>query len=401
MKVLVIDNQDAFRRLVMHHLSIPWPDAQTSGFEPKTMGALPEDFSGAGCDLIIVSESIEPMRVELLLERGSNIRMFPPVLVIADTGMAKPIWLERGAAAVIDRQGMGHAGLVEAVKSALSAREKLASTDSLFYSEDAGTLAARGYQLVRKLAGTDFSAVYLTQSTRDEAFKVLKVVRHVPDLSEKADETFNRFLQEYEVVSALNHPNIVDISDFGVGDDHAYIVMEYFPDGDLRRRLRIGMTLAESLTVIRELASALAAIHDVGILHRDLKPGNVMCRADGSCALIDFGLAKQLRLAAEITGTGEIFGTPYYMSPEQGHGRTVDQRSDIYSLGIIFFELLTRKKPFVADNPMGIIFRHSHDPRPSLGEGLAAYQGLFERMTAIDPDDRFASAADVLDELPA
>ncbi|MEO1036934.1 MAG: serine/threonine-protein kinase [Pseudomonadota bacterium] len=401
MKILVLDNQDAFRRLIMHHVSIPWPDAQVSGFEPGTMGALPDDFSGAGSDLIVVSEQIEPMRVDLLLERAKPIRMFPPVVVIADSIDSIAEWRNCGAAAVVAREGLTHEVLIDALREGLRSRQSLASTNSLFFSEDAGTLAARGYRFVRKLAGSDFSAVYLAQSERELGYKVLKVVRHVPDLSDKADEIFNRFLQEYEVISTLRHPNIVEINDFGVGDDHAYIVMEYFPEGDLRGRIRRGVTVDEALTATRELAAALSAIHGVGILHRDLKPGNVMCRRDGSCALIDFGLAKQLSIAAEITGTGEIFGTPYYMSPEQGHARPVDERSDIYSLGVIFFEMLTGEKPFVADNPMGIIFRHSHDARPSLGEQYRDYQALFERMAAIDPAERFASADELLATLNA
>ena len=114
------------------------------------------------------------------------------------------------------------------------------------------------------------------------------------------------------------------------------------------------------------MAEALAAIHSVGVLHRDLKPGNVMLREDGTIVLIDFGLAKQIELDAEITATGEIFGTPYYMSPEQGHGREVDERTDIYSLGIILYEMLTGQKPFLAPTPMAVIYKHSHAPLPEL-----------------------------------
>src|SRR5690606_9894436 len=125
-----------------------------------------------------------------------------------------------------------------------------------------------------------------------------------------------------------------------------------------------------ALSLLAQMASALAVVHEVGVLHRDLKPGNVMMRRDGSLALIDFGLAKQVAVAPDITAAGEIFGTPYYMSPEQGHGRELDERSDLYSLGVIFYEMLTGKKPFLG----AVIYRHANAPRPRLEGDLQRYQ---------------------------
>src|SRR5690606_13548858 len=114
------------------------------------------------------------------------------------------------------------------------------------------------------------------------------------------------------------------------------------------------LDVAAALDYTRQIASALAAIHEASVLHRDLKPANIMFRDDGTLALIDFGLAKSMALEAAITGTGQIFGTPYYMSPEQGHAEPTDRRSDIYSLGCIFYEMLTGARPFTASSPMGV-----------------------------------------------
>src|SRR5690606_27384221 len=130
------------------------------------------------------------------------------------------------------------------------------------------------------------------------------------------------------------------------------IAMEYCGGGSLKRRITAGLDPDEAWTLMREIAGSLGALHEAGILHRDLKPTNVLFRNDGTLVLIDFGLARQAVLRAELTGAGEIFGTPYYMSPEQGHGETVDQRGDIYSLGIVFFEMLTGSKPFEGDTAM-------------------------------------------------
>src|SRR6202040_1951627 len=138
------------------------------------------------------------------------------------------------------------------------------------------------------------------------------------------------------------------------------------------------------------IARALATIHAAGVLHRDLKPGNIMLRGDGSIALIDFGLSKDAALALDLTDTGTIFGTPHYMSPEQGHGEPIDVRSDLYSLGVILFEMLARAKPFADENPMAIIYKHRHSPVPRIPEEFAPLQSLIDSLLAKLPQDRFS-----------
>jgi serine/threonine protein kinase len=181
-------------------------------------------------------------------------------------------------------------------------------------------------------------------------------------------------------------------------------VMEYFRAGDLRMRMRAGVTLHEALRISAAITGALQAIHSAGILHRDLKPGNIMLRDDGSIALIDFGLAKDATLDIEMTDRGLIFGTPHYMSPEQGHGEPIDARSDLYSLGVVLFEMLARAKPYADDNPMAIIYKHRHAPIPKLPEEFAALQPLIESLLAKNPEDRLADAtvaAELLNTLVA
>jgi serine/threonine protein kinase len=172
--------------------------------------------------------------------------------------------------------------------------------------------------------------------------------------------------------------------------------MEYFPRGDLRSLIASGLDGSEALSYLAQMAAALEVVHAVGVLHRDLKPGNIMLRADGSVALIDFGLAKHVQVDAEITATGEIFGTPYYMSPEQGHAQPLDERSDLYSLGVIFYEMLMRQKPYVAQSPMGVIYMHANAPIPLLPEALRNYQHLLNKLLAKDPIHRLPSASALL-----
>ena len=192
---------------------------------------------------------------------------------------------------------------------------------------------------------------------------VLKVFSQVPDVSERL-VGFDRFIQEYEIVAGLNHPNIVRIYDLGIADDHAYIAMEHFPAGDLRARMKTPLAPRTAVHFLAQIASALDAIHAVGVLHRDLKPANVMLRVDGTLCLIDFGLAKANELEAELTGSREIFGTPYYMSPEQGHAELIDARSDLYSLGVVFYEMLIGRKPYTGSTAMEVIYKHKRAELP-------------------------------------
>jgi len=236
----------------------------------------------------------------------------------------------------------------------------------------------------------------LAESERAGTLVVLKVFSQVPDVSERL-VGFDRFLQEYEIVAGLKHRNIVRIYDLGVADDHAYIAMEHFPAGDLRQRMKAPLTPATAVHFLEQIASALDAIHSVGVLHRDLKPANVMLRTDGSLCLIDFGLAKANELDAELTGTREIFGTPYYMSPEQGHAELIDARSDLYSLGVMFFEMLTGRKPYTGGSAMEVIYKHKRAELPPIDSQYATYEPLLRRLLAKAPADRFQSAREVLE----
>jgi serine/threonine protein kinase len=240
--------------------------------------------------------------------------------------------------------------------------------------------------------------VYLATSERSGEKVVLKVLHQPPD-SGGGERTFDRFLREYQIAAGISHPNVAHVHDFGVADDHAYIAMEYFPKGDLRARIKAGIEPAQALAYLRQMAEALVVLHGAGVLHRDLKPGNVMVRDESSVALIDYGLSKQLSLEASVNAAGEIFGTPYYMSPEQGHGRDTDARSDIYSLGIIFYEMLMRRKPYVAGTPMQVIYKHAHAPLPELPAHLKRLEGLLYNCIAKDPQRRYPSADRLLDEV--
>jgi serine/threonine protein kinase len=397
-KVMIIDGHAQFRSLLMHHVTTHWPDAVITAYDPITAGHLPDEFSGAGNDIVLLGDLQGDRDPLLTLKTFARTPAFPPIVYFGDGNKAEA--LAAGASAYFQRDGIRHNAFIVRVGDILRSRQKVASTDSLFVGDMATGIhpLIKGYRFVKRLAVSEHSAVYLARREADDSEMVLKVLRQVPDLSDGLG-AFDRFLQEYEMIAELHHPNIVEIYDLGVSDDHAHIAMEYVSGGDLKDRIAAGIREADAITYIKQIAGALAELHKLGILHRDLKPGNIMVRSDGSLALIDFGLAKRMRIEQEITGHGEIFGTPYYMSPEQGHAEDVDERSDVYSLGVMFYEMLTGKKPFTGLDAMSIILKHTKSPIPMLPHRLSQHQALINLLLAKRPGDRIQSAAEVLEWL--
>ena len=403
---MIIDGQAAFRTLLTHHVMTHWPDAVVLDYDPVVAGDLPVEFSGAGNDIILLGDELGsnfPRTKGLkTLRQFRKTPGFPPIVYFSksDKNEAKAEATRLGADGFFTRKKINHDALIVTLGRILSAQRRASSTESLFVGDRATGMdpLVKGYRYIEKLAVSEHSAVYLAEKQSTGINVILKVLRQVPDFSDGIG-AFDRFLQEYELIAELEHPNIVTIYDLGVSDDHAHIAMEYVAGGDLKQRIRTGIREQDAVDYIRQIASALAKVHEVGVLHRDLKPGNIMFRDDGSIALIDFGLAKRMRLKLELTDHGEIFGTPYYMSPEQGHASEVDARSDIYSLGVIFYEMLTREKPYIADNAMGIIYKHSTAPIPLLPTPLAKYQAVINLLLAKKPEDRMQTADEITEWL--
>ncbi len=259
-------------------------------------------------------------------------------------------------------------------------------------SETGAMPSIPGYKLINPLGEGGMGEVFLAENAKSGLRCALKVLTIIDEGKEQT-RVLARFLEERAMLSRIDHPNVAKVFDHGIDDNHVYIAMEYFPRGDLKAAVAAGVSVAESLAYVRQIAEGLREVHAHGIIHRDIKPANVMLRNDGTTALVDFGIAKELDAATTFTRHGEMVGTPHYMSPEQIGSKSLDARSDLYSLGAMFFEMLTHTHPFRGDRIESILMQHLHAPRPTLPKNLSILQPLFDRLLAIEPEQRYADVA--------
>ena len=306
----------------------------------------------------------------------------------ADDFLKKPI----NAAELLEAVE-GRLARVNLIKSAplplLPAEARAAFTSA----EDAGRELG-GYIIDSRLATGGMSTVYLAHAKKGGAPVALKVIRLEADTP---GDVLERFIAEHEMLERVKHPNIVPIHAQGFTDDCAYIAMEYFPRGSLAGLMKEPVSPEAALWITRQIAAGLEPAHRAGIVHRDLKPDNVMMRADGTLALTDFGIAKDLNASlGHTTDHGIVMGTPVYMAPEQALGQRTEASADIYSTGVMLYQMLTGTKPFEAPDYQRVIHLHINAPVPRLPEALAKWQALLDLMLAKLPPARPADATALL-----
>lgn len=255
------------------------------------------------------------------------------------------------------------------------------------------------YEILRVLGLGGMAEVYLAREAslgREVALKLLP-----PELA-RDEQLIGRFEQEIRQIAQLTHPNIVMLYGVGTTEGALYYTMQPLPGGDLASRIRRGaLPATEALRILRRMAEAFAFAHERGVVHRDVKPENILFTEHDEPVLTDFGIAKLLASSERMTKTGMTVGTPAYLSPEQARGRSVDARTDLYALGVIFHEMLTGKVPFRGHDTFSTIMMHLTEPVPQLPADLSPYQNLLSGLMAKDPDQRIPSAEALIVALKA
>lgn len=315
----------------------------------------------------------------------------PPVILLTKSGSEYTAVqaVKAGAFDCVPRHLLGREKLLATVREALGGAGGAA--------EFSGAAGFFGYTVGRRLSRRDNVSVHVAFSQERGEDVVLKVL-HRGRGSLARDENFGRFVEEFTLLYDIEDPAVADIYDFRVTREYCYIVMEYFPCGHLGWRLNGPLDVDAALQTAERIAVALSIVHAAGVVHRDLKPANVMLRDDESLALIDFGIAQSSSVAGPLSRS-VITGTPYYMSPEQARGEPTDERTDLYALGVILYQMLTGDKPFVADSAQGILDLHCSAPIPPLPAPLRHLQPLIDRLLAKDARQRMPSARELIESI--
>lgn len=407
MRFLIVDQSRDLRSAVAGMLRARWPAAAIEEWDPRERGNPCGALQQGACAAVLMY--VEPDNEDGLAWMADMLRapQSPPVILLTEAGGENLAvkGMKAGAADFLRKPDLTGERLVRSIEDAVREHEarlaeiadptpsfqRTTQLDALRIGAplQGGERRIPGYRSLRKIGEGGMAQVYLAEREQDGLQLVLKVL----DSRLRADETFfRRFVQEYKLIAGLQNEYVAHIYDQGFAGEHPYIAMEYLAGGTLATRIHEGMTSLSALRITSQIARALDAIHARGVIHRDLKPPNILFRENGRPVLVDFGLAKNLSVKTTLTRHGEVVATPRYMSPEQCLGKPADHRSDLYSLGVIFYEMLSGRRLYEAEGPAGLVYQHVHGPIPRLPGRLAGYQGILDRLLAKAPEQRFQSA---------
>jgi eukaryotic-like serine/threonine-protein kinase len=430
--MLVVDRDAKYREWLRLHLGILCPNATIGALDLADFEPWSAMMSGRECDVLVLAadfgESPEDPNAQGLdlLRKLRARKLASAVIALAEDGneLTAVRALQLGAVDYLPKRLLTPERLKTSVRVALRRIEQRvarrlaelaqaaqpagadaepaqgqveAPSDPVAEEKELETEgpppAIPGYSISKKIGESEKAIVYLATSAALGSEVALKVSR----TSREGSAERQALEREYKAILAIRDPAVVRIHDYGLENGLEYLAMEYFPRGDLKARMYLGVTESESLRYLELIASALRVVHRAGLLHRDLKPPNVMLRENDDIALIDFGLARTLDGSSHSTRTGVLRGSPYYMSPEQALGEELDARSDLYSLGVIYHEMLTGKKPFTGGSAIEVLQQHVNAPAPRLPLSLSRHAPLLARLLAKSREERFNTADEVVE----
>jgi DNA-binding NarL/FixJ family response regulator len=393
-KVLAVEEDERLRAWLGHHVTALWPRSKIEYLAPTELAGQMTAFRPGRFHLLLLSldlDQINPFRNLMDLCRRQHC---PPVIVLAKGGheLHAVNALKLGAVDYLPKRMLSGELLVDALRGAHAEHQRRLDEERW---RGRRTPELEGYVIIRPLARTRYSSVYLALSAMRDEEVAIKILERAGDGSD--NEAAARFEREYRLAKEIASDRIARIYEYGVRNEYAYIALEYFPRGDLRKRLERPMLPRHAVRFLRQMAEALKEIHSAGVVHGDLKPGNVMLRSEDDVALIDFGLAR--RTQGSTVFEEFVEGTPYYLSPERADGEEPDVPGDLYSLGAMFFEMLTGSPPYLGGSAMEVVAAHQLAPVPRLGRGLRRFQPLVDALLAKDPAQRHPDAAALIADL--
>jgi len=457
LRVLVIEDDPDFSRLLAAHVHARWPAAKVLARDPSRQPLLKDEFDGARYDVVLLDYQLGPLNGLDILKRFRQQPRCPPIIMITGTGHERLVVqvVKAGAADYIPKPEMTYDVLVQAMEQALAASSPptLSSTAEYTAPVDWGTgvhpaaagdaapadvpvinfddfmastmrapspeatqdvpvielpdiaveAAASatgslpelaGYRPVRSLGAGSAGVAQLAVRLSDKAPVVIKLLELAP--AEASDPAFvERSRTALRALKGIQSPHVARIFDAGLAGNFLFIVTEFLAKGGLQRRLGAPVPPAVALGGLRDILLGLQALHGAGLVHRNLKPSNVLVRADGRLALADLRIARAPERQGLPGGAPPNAGD-HYMSPEQAQGQRMDARSDLYAAGVMLFQMLTGAPPYRARTPEAVLHKHVSAPLPELPPALARFQLLVQGLMAKAPGERFADAAAVL-----
>ena len=394
MRFLIVDPSSEFRSTLAGMLRARWPLAFTDEWDPRVHGSPAAALARERYAAVLLEAGSEAQAGQEWASGAAQDPAAPALVWLGKAGLSAEHLVRTVEEALRAQEARRAEAPTVPALPALPAFQRTTQIDArkAVTPVDRDDRAIPGYRSLRRIGEGGMAQVYLAEREQDGLQLVLKVL----DPRLRSDQTFfKRFVQEYKLVSGLHNEYVAHIYDQGFAGEHPYIAMEYLSGGTLATRIHEGLTSLAVLRITSQIARALDAIHAHGIIHRDLKPQNILFRDNGRPVIVDFGLAKNLGVKTTLTRHGEVIATPRYMSPEQCLGKPADHRSDLYSLGVMFYEMLSGQKLYDAEGPAGLVYQHVHGPIPRLPARLAGYQGIVDRLLAKAPEERFQSAREL------
>ena len=396
MRFLIIDDDASVRALLKKRLLQKWPAAVIEAYDPLKSGAPDTDFPWENYNLVFLDYDLglDNLNGLDLLNRIKQQESSPFVIMVTghDSVDIAVKAIRQGANDYLIKYDVVTEKLFEMIDHALASGEisqdlKNIATSAQIKSGQNQEWQIPGYTCLSEIRKGQ-STTLLADRLEDKQRVVLKVLT-IQDAKSSA-VLLKRFAQELNILADLDHPNLIKVLDHGVTPNYAWYATGFMTRGDLARRIAQGkLTPKQIKSYIMQIADGLLVLHQKGIVHRDIKPSNVLFKDQDTLVIADLGIAKDLSCEEAFTIQGDVLGTPYYMSLEQINGSPVDKRSDIYSLGVVLYELLSGERPYTGESIMEVIYKHTSQNIPALPDSVKHWQPVINKMLAKKVGDRY------------